>query len=318
MSRSGFSHCDIQSEGLVSTRTDSTEPKAEYDGQPDRPEREGPRQFQAKRDDASKDGDGRIEYTNPSPLLDNRDQQISSSARPGTMSIIPLPGFSTMPSSSSAFTTTSTTTRHPRFTGRPRPPPPLPPTTATTTTRKGTDFFASGRPHPGGDRGPKPNNANFFRPHDRNGGSHAPLPAFAIALIVIGAVFIMLAAIATVVCCRGTSLLSSFLWFPCFFAARRWNEDEDNRSQPFMQHRREEESKAAAAAAAAAAGQPNMRRARSAMMMMMTLSRRPQYRCETSRSPRSLSWRGRRGPSPATGRLRLLSLSSTGVSGRLS
>ncbi|KAK8048052.1 hypothetical protein PG996_016116 [Apiospora saccharicola] len=153
-----------------------------HEGQEDKPKRKGLRRSRAKRDDAPKgenDGVG-VEGIFPTP----------TATRPGTMSVIPTPGIPTVPSSK-----TTKTTRHPIFTGKPTPPSP-------TTTRR-TGFFASGRPHTGGDWG-RPNN-NFFRPHHRNGGSPPALPPYAVALIAFGVLFIILGTIATTVCCRASA-----------------------------------------------------------------------------------------------------------------
>lgn len=190
MPRSARGRDGYEAEGLLPTQTDGFKPRARHERQEDETRGESSHRSRAKRDDAPK-GDVGVEAIYPTPPFGH---DRATTTRPGTMSVIPTPGISIVPSP-----VTTMTTRHPRFSGNPRPPPP------TTTTRR-TGFFASGRPHPGGNWGRPNNSNNFFRPpHDRNGGFPPTLPPYAIALIAFGVLFVILGAIATIVCCRGNA-----------------------------------------------------------------------------------------------------------------
>ena len=181
-------------DGSIPTTTYLAEPKVRYGGgKLGWERREGFRQSHAKRDDVSKDD---IEFeTRHLTISIDRSQ---TPPIPGSMSTIPLLPSSAAVSSPRSTTTPTTTTQHARFTVTPTPE-----TTAATTTTTSSGrprFFASGRPHPGGNRG----SANsFFRTHGPPFRPPPTLPVFAITLIVIGAVFVLLGAIATIFCCRG-------------------------------------------------------------------------------------------------------------------
>ncbi|KAK8041583.1 hypothetical protein PG994_014590 [Apiospora phragmitis] len=171
MSRIGAGCAGWESEVLPSTQTDSAEPKAWCEGQPDEEKkRASSRRSRAKRNDASKDSDdGRIEGRHPLSLVDDDDQQTSS-IRPGTM----------------IYWETETTVA-----------------TRDHDNDAEDRFLRKRKAASRGDRG-RPSNVNFLRPHDRNRGSPAALPASAITLIVFGALFVVLGAAAIIFCCRAS------------------------------------------------------------------------------------------------------------------
>lgn len=185
-------------EGLPPTQVSQAEPKARIGGeQLGKDKRHDFRRSLARKDDVGKSSATKSIETIHLTTLPFDQAQTVPFPSPGRMSTIPI-----LPGSSESTVTTSP---HPRSTPAQTPAPGTTTTAAATrTTPTGRPrFFASGRPpHPGGDRG-GPN--NFFWTHGRNGGPPRPaLPAFAITLIVIGAIFMVFAAIAVIFCCRGT------------------------------------------------------------------------------------------------------------------